>query len=106
MVPGEPGTLESESLFCILTAVSVPFKDQEALDVVWTRDCPVVTYKTHLTLPNKILFSILSSLDDHFSAYNHGCLSIHLCTFITTIQIHILCNMSKGLLVEYSHMRF
>lgn len=60
VVPGESGTPESESLFFTLTAISVPFKDQEALDVVWTRDCPVVTYRTRLTLPKKILFSILS----------------------------------------------
>lgn len=39
VVPGEPGTLESESLFFTLTAISVPFKDQEALDAVWTRGC-------------------------------------------------------------------
>lgn len=60
VVPGEPGTLESESLFFTLTAISVPFKEQEALDVVWTRDCPVVNHRTHLTLPSKILFLILS----------------------------------------------
>lgn len=60
VVPGEPGTAESESLFFTLTAISVPFKHQEELDAVWTRDCPVVTYRNRFTLPNKILFYVLT----------------------------------------------
>lgn len=63
---------------------------------------------TEPALPYLIGFYFHSchSLNDNFSAYKDGCLRVHLCTFITTIQIHITCNTSKGVLIEYSYLRF